>query len=70
MKNNKLIKIGVSALCGSLATISAAQAGEITVKGSAQTTYTKASTGTVGNPIGMNTGLTFVEIFALGAANG
>jgi len=60
MKNNKLIKIGVSALCGSLATISAAQAGEITVKGSAQTTYTKASTGTVGNPLGMNTGLTFV----------
>jgi len=60
MKNNKLIKIGVSALCGSLATISAAQAGEMVVKGSAQTTYTKSSTGTNGNPIGMNTGLTFV----------
>ena len=60
MKNNKLIKIGVSALCGSLATISAAQAGEIVVKGSAQTTYTKSSTGTNGNPLGMNTGLTFV----------
>jgi len=60
MKNNKLIKIGVSALCGSLATVSAAQAGEMVVKGSAQTTYTKASTGTNGNPIGMNTGLTFV----------
>jgi hypothetical protein len=60
MKNSKLIKIGVSALCGSLATISAAQAGEILVKGSAQTTYTKASTGTNGNPLGMNTGLTFV----------
>ena len=60
MKNNKLVKIGVSALCGSLAPVSAAQAGEMVVKGSAQTTYTKASTGTNGNPIGMNTGLTFV----------
>jgi hypothetical protein len=60
MKNNKLIKIGVSALCGSLATIAAAQAGEMVVKGSAQTTYTKASTGTVGSPLGMNTALTFV----------
>jgi hypothetical protein len=60
MKNNKLVKIGVSALCGSLATIAAAQAGEMVVKGTATTTYTKASTGTNGNPIGMNTAMTFV----------
>ena len=32
---NKLTKIGVSALCGSLAAISAAKAGELSVSGGA-----------------------------------
>ena len=32
---NKLTKLGVSALCGSLAAISAANAGDLTVTGSA-----------------------------------
>ena len=55
---NKLTKIGVSALCGSLAAVSA-QAGEMTVSGSATATWIQASQGTNGNPIGMNSGLTF-----------
>jgi len=56
---NKLTKIGVSALCGSLAGISAANAGEITVSGSATATYTQLGYGVTGNPLGMHTGLTF-----------
>ena len=56
---NKLTKIGVSALCGSLAAVAAAQAGEITVAGGATATYTKLGYGETGNPLGMATGLTF-----------
>ena len=56
---NKLTKIGVSALCGSLASVSAAQAGEMTVTGSATATYTTVENTVVGNPLGMATGLTF-----------
>jgi len=55
---NKLTKIGVSALCGSLAAV-ASQAGEMSVSGSATATWTKGSQTTNGNPIGMNSGLTF-----------
>ena len=55
---NKLTKIGVSALCGSLAAISA-QAGEMSVSGTATATWTKGSQSTNGNPLGMNSGLTF-----------
>ena len=55
---NKLTKIGVSALCGSLAAISA-QAGEMSVSGSATASWVKGTQGTNGNPIGMNSGLTF-----------
>ena len=36
---NKLNKIGISALCGSLAAFSAATAGELTVTGGADLTY-------------------------------
>ena len=55
---NKLTKIGLSALCGSLASVAGANAGTLEVLGSAQITHT-VKTGIVGNPIGMNTGLTF-----------
>jgi len=57
---HKLTKIGVSALCGSLAVVASAQAGEMTVKGGATATWVKGSQTTNGNPIGMNTALTFV----------
>jgi len=56
---NKLTKIGVSALCGSLASVSAANAGEMVVTGSATATYTTVDAVIVGNPLGMATGLTF-----------
>ena len=56
---NKLTKVGLSALCGSLAAVSSANAGEMTVSGSATATYTNVSHSNNGNPIGMNSGLTF-----------
>jgi hypothetical protein len=59
---NKLTKVGCSALCGSLAAISAANAGDLTVTGSAHLTYVSlGGTGdeTVGNPIGMQSNVTF-----------
>jgi len=59
MKKHRLTKIGVSALCGSLAAIASAQAGEMSVSGGATATWTKGSQQTTGNPIGMNSGLTF-----------
>ena len=55
----KYTKIGLSALCGSLASISAASAGSIDVTGSALVTYTSLGGQVTGNPIGMATGLTF-----------
>ena len=56
---NKLTKIGVSALCGSLASVAAANAGSMDVAGSASATYTSLSDTVVGNPLGMTTALTF-----------
>ncbi len=56
---NKFKKIGLSALCGSLASISAASAGSIDVTGSALATWTHLGGQVTGNPIGMATGLTF-----------
>jgi outer membrane protein OmpU len=56
---NKLTKIGVSALCGSLAAITAVNAGEMTVKGGANATYTKLGYGETGNPLGMASAMTF-----------
>ena len=56
---NKLTKIGVSALCGSLAAVSAATAGTMSVGGSANVTYTKLGYGETGNPLGMATWITF-----------
>ena len=56
---NKLTKIGVSALCGSLAAVASAQAGELSVAGGATATYSSNEGAVTGNPIGMNTGITF-----------
>ena len=56
---NKLTKVGLSALCGSLASVAAANAGTMEVLGSATATYTSNSTKVTGNPIGMNSALTF-----------
>jgi len=53
---NKLTKVGASALCGSLAVISAANAGDLTPTGSAQVTWMSKENAVTGNPIGMNSG--------------
>jgi len=55
---NKLKVIGASALCGSLAAISA-HAGEMTVAGGATATYTTKENAVTGQPLGMATNLTF-----------
>ena len=56
---NKLTKIGVTALCGSLASVAAANAGSLDVTGSASASYTSLSDQVTGNPLGMSTGVTF-----------
>ncbi len=56
---NKLTKIGVSALCGSLASVAAANAGSMDVTGGASATYSTLSDTVTGNPLGMTTALTF-----------
>jgi len=56
---NKLTKVGLSALCGSLASISAANAGTLEVLGGATATWSSNQGAVTGNPIGMNSGITF-----------
>jgi hypothetical protein len=56
---NKLTKIGVSALCGSLASIATANAGSMEVLGGATATWSSNEGPVNGNPIGMNSGVTF-----------
>ena len=56
---NKLTKIGASALCGSLAAISTANAGELAVSGGVALTWTSLTGQVTGNPIGMASNLTF-----------
>jgi outer membrane protein OmpU len=56
---DKLKKIGLSALAGTLASLSA-QAGEVSVSGSAEISYTQRDTDEItGNPLGMNKNLSF-----------
>ena len=57
----KLTKIGVSALAGSLAAVSAAQAGELSVSGSAVLTYTNEDVLNqhTGNTLGMKNNMSF-----------
>jgi len=56
---NKLTKVGLSALCGSLSAVSAANAGELSVTGGVDMTYVSTAGATTGNPIGMGSNLTF-----------
>jgi outer membrane protein OmpU len=56
---NKLTKIGASALCGSLAAISAANAGDLTVTGGVDMSWISKADAVTGNPIGMGSNLTF-----------
>jgi hypothetical protein len=56
---NKISKIGLSALCGSLASVTAANSGALDVTGTAELSWTSKGGVVTGNPIGMNTGLTF-----------
>tara|TARA_B100000029_G_scaffold305379_1_gene298231 strand:- start:202 stop:1260 length:1059 start_codon:yes stop_codon:yes gene_type:complete len=63
---NKLTKIGLTALAGSLATVAGAQAGAISVGGGADITWTKEQSNSsssgqsvTGNPLGWKNNLTF-----------
>jgi len=56
---NKITKIGLSALCGSLASVSAVNAGTLDVTGSATATYVTRGGEVTGNPIGMASSMTF-----------
>jgi len=56
---NKLTKIGVSALCGSLASVTYANAGTLSVAGGATATWANNETEVTGNPIGLSSGMTF-----------
>jgi outer membrane protein OmpU len=57
---NNLKKIGITALAGTLASVSAAQAGSLSVSGTAELSYVqKDSTEMTGNPIGMGKDITF-----------
>jgi len=56
---NKLTKVGLSALCGSLAAVSSANAGDLTVTGGVDMSWLNVEDSTTGNPIGMGSNLTF-----------
>jgi len=56
---NKLTKVGLSALCGSLAAASAANAGDLAVTGGATATYVSNEGTATGNPIGLSSGILF-----------
>ena len=56
---NKLTKVGCSALCGSLAAISSANAGDLTVTGGVDMTFMSHSGQATGNPIGIGSNYTF-----------
>ncbi len=50
---NKMTKLGVSALCGSLAAVASASAGDLTVSGGADLTWISMDDAETGNPIGI-----------------
>ena len=56
---NKLTKIGVSALCGSLAAISAANAGDLSASGTVDMSWISLPKADTGNPIGMGSNVSF-----------
>jgi len=56
---NKLTKIGASALCGSLAAVSAAHAGDLTATGSVDMSWVSFNKIETGNPLGMGSNISF-----------
>ena len=56
---NKLTKAGVSALCGSLAVVVSANAGDMAVTGGVDMTWMNVEDGQTGNAIGVGSNLTF-----------
>lgn len=56
---NKLTKYGVSALCGSLAAVSAANAGDLTATGGVDMSWLSLDDEATGNPIGIGSNVSF-----------
>jgi outer membrane protein OmpU len=56
---NNFKKVGLTALAGSLMSISAVSAGEVAVTGTAEVTYTTNGAAVTGNPMGMKNNITF-----------
>jgi len=56
---NKLTKIGASALCGSLAAVSAAHAGDLTASGSVDMSWISLPQESTGNPLGLGSNISF-----------
>ena len=56
---NKITKLGVSALCGSLAAVSSANAGTLAVTGGVDLSWLSMDDENVGNPIGMGSNVGF-----------
>ena len=56
---NKITKLGVSALCGSLAAVSSANAGDLSVTGGVDLTWVSMDDEITGNPIGMGSNVGF-----------
>jgi outer membrane protein OmpU len=56
---NKITKLGVSALCGSLAAVSSANAGDLTVTGGVDLSWISLDDEVTGNPIGMGSNYSF-----------
>jgi len=56
---NKITKLGVSALCGSLAAVSSANAGDLSVTGGVDMSWISLDDDTTGNPIGIGSNYTF-----------
>jgi len=56
---NKLTKYGVTALCGSLAAVSSANAGEMAVTGGVDMSWISMQQENTGNPIGMGSNISF-----------
>ena len=59
---NKVNKLGVSALCGSLAAISAAHAGDLTVTGGADMTWMSKEDVVTGTPLGIGSNFGFARL--------
>jgi len=56
---NKLTKLGVSALCGSLAAVSSANAGDLAVTGGVDMTWSSMDDTETGNPLGIGSNVNF-----------